>query len=143
MHIFDPLKRSKVSMSATLESSCSIVSFEEPDLVRSVSKPNTEMGLEAIIENAELVRQLVQGRPYFLLIVADETATYEREAREYMDTELELLKKGEALVVTSLGHRILATFYARTRRRHHPIRVFGTEWEAMEWIESERARPTT
>jgi hypothetical protein len=75
-----------------------------------------------------------------VLFISDETATYTKEAREYMDNDLEQLKKAEALVVTSLGHRIIANFYTRTRRRHHPVRVFATDWEAVEWINSLRER---
>lgn len=127
-------------MSTFIETSCFILSYEEPDLVRSVSKPNAETTLKEVLESTDILRQLVQGQRFFLLIVTEDSATYDKDAREYMDAELEALKKGEALVVTSLGHRILAAFYARTRRRHHPIRVFGTEWEALEWIASEREK---
>jgi hypothetical protein len=127
-------------MSITIETKKSVISFEEPDLVRSITKPHAEMEFEDILESAEAVKQLVSGNPYFLVIITDETATYSKESREHMDSELEPLKKGEALVVTSLSHRILAVFYARTRRRHHPIRVFATEWEALEWIASVRAK---
>lgn len=127
-------------MSTFAETSCSILSFEEPDLLRSVSKPHVEMTLEGIIENAEAVRDLIKGMPYYVLFISDDTATYTNEAREYIDYDLENLKKAEALVVTSLGHRIIANFYTRTRRRHHPVRVFATDWEAVEWINSLRER---
>jgi hypothetical protein len=88
----------------------------------------------------ETVKHLIQGRQFYLLIVTEETAIYTKEAREYIHTETEELKKGEAIVVTSLAHRILGTYYARTRRKHHPIRLFPTEWEALEWIDSLRAK---
>lgn len=127
-------------MNVSVETTCSIISFEEPDLVRSVSKPNTEMYLEQIIENADVVCELIAGKGYYLMIVGDETATYSKEAREYVDDRIEPFKKGEALVVQALSLRMLAMFYARTRRRHHPIRIFATEWEALEWIDSLREK---
>jgi len=129
-------------MNTFVETTTSIISFEEPDLVRSVSKPESEMTLECLLENAETVKGLVRGRKFYLLIVTEETAIYTKEAREYIHTDTEQLKKGEAIVVRSLAHRILGTFYARTRRKHHPIRLFPTVWEALEWIESLRARET-
>lgn len=129
-------------MSTFVETTCSILSFEEPDLVRSVSKPNTDMQLEQLLENADAVHRLVDGRRYYLIIVGHETATYSKEAREYVDERIEPLKKGEALVVQSLALRMIAMFYARTRRKHHPIRIFPTEWEALEWIDSLRAKET-
>ena len=122
------------------ETSCSILSFEEPDLLRSASKPGVEMTLESVKEDTKAVKDLIKGAPYYLLFISDTTATYTKEAREYMDNDLEQLKKAEALVVNSLGHRIIANFYTRTRRRHHPIRVFATDLEAREWINSLRER---
>lgn len=127
-------------MSTFIETTSTILSFEGPDLVRSVSKPGSELTIESILDNAEAVRKLINGRRFYLIIVTEETATYTKEAREYMDPVTEPLKKAEAIVVTSLAHRILATFYARTRRKHHPIRIFPTEWEALQWIDSLRAR---
>lgn len=127
-------------MNTFVETASSILSFEEPDLVRSVSKPDSEMTLECLLENAETVKELVKGQPFYLLIVTEETATYTKEAREYIHPVTESLKKGEAIVVRSLALRILGTFYARTRRKHHPIRLFSTVYEALEWIESLRER---
>ncbi len=127
-------------MNTSVETTCSILSFEEPDLVRSISKPNTDMQLEHILENSDVVHNLVAGRRYFLIIIGHETSTYSKEAREYVDERIEPLKKAEALVVQALPLRMLATFYARTRRKHHPIRIFATEWEAIEWIDSLRQK---
>lgn len=127
-------------MNTSVETTASIISFEEPDLVRSISKPQTELTLDCVLENSEAAKNMVKGQPFYLIIVTEETATYTKEAREYIHPELELLKKGEAIVVTSLPHRILGTYYARTRRKHHAIRLFATEWEALEWIDSLRAR---
>jgi hypothetical protein len=127
-------------MNAVIETTCSILYYEEPDLIRSVSKPGTEMDIDGIKENIEAAKQLTGERQYYVIIITEETATYTKEAREYKDPIIEARKKAEALVVTSLPHRILGTFYARTRRRHHPIRLFATEAEALEWIDSLRAR---
>ncbi len=127
-------------MNTSVETTCSIISFEEPDLVRSISKPNTDMSLEHIIENADVVHHMMGGRRYYLIIIGHETSTYSKEAREYVDDRIEPLKKAEALVVQALPLRMLAMFYARTRRKHHPIRIFATEWEAVEWIESLRQK---
>jgi len=128
------------AMNASIETRCSVLYFEEPDLIRSVSKPGVEMDLDGIKENVEACKQLTGDRKYFVIIVTEETSTYTKEAREYKDSVVESRKKAEALVVTSLPNRILGTFYARTRRRHHPIRLFATEAEALEWIDSLRAR---
>lgn len=114
--------------------------FEEPDLIRSVSKPEMEMNLDGVMENIEASKQLTDNRQYYVIIITDETATYTKEAREYKDPHVEAKKKAEALVVTSLPNRILGTFYARSRRRNHPIRLFSTEADALDWIESLRAR---
>ncbi|MCF8259008.1 MAG: hypothetical protein K9J06_15745 [Flavobacteriales bacterium] len=127
-------------MNSLVETTSSILSFRGPDMVRSASKPHSRMTLADIKENAEVVRNMIKGRPFYLIIVAEETADFTVEAREYVDPVLEPLKKAEAIVVRSLAHRILGTLYARTRRKNHPIRMFGTEWEAMEWIDSLRAK---
>jgi hypothetical protein len=130
-------------MSTFIETSVSIITHEEPDLIRSESKPNAEVTRAGVLEDAEVVMQLSKGKPYYLIIVANETATYDKESREYIHKETEGLKKAEALVARSLAHRILGTFYARTRRKHHPIRLFATEWEAVVWIESLRDNEPT
>ena len=127
-------------MNTSTETSATILSFEEPDLVRSVSKPDTDMTLDCVMEDAAIIKDMVKGKPFYLLIVTEDTATYDKEAREYIDPELEPLKKAEAIVVSSLANRMLGTFYARTRRKHHPIRLFPTTWEALEWIDSLRAK---
>lgn len=127
-------------MNTSVETPSNIISFEEPDLVCSVSKPNSDLTLECVMEGLALIREMVNGKPFYLIIVTENTATYEKEAREYIDPDLEPLKKAEAIVVNSLANRILGTFYARTRRKSHPIRLFPTEWEAREWIDSLRAK---
>jgi hypothetical protein len=129
-----------LSMNSTIETRCSVLHFEEPDLLRSISKPGLEMDIDGILENIEASKQLTGDRKYYVIIITEETATYTKEAREYKDASVESRKKAEAIVVTSLPNRILGTFYARSRRKNHPIRLFATEAEALEWIESLRAR---
>jgi ribosomal protein S6 len=57
---------------------------------------------------------------------------------EYGDARFEAIKKGEAIVVKTLAHRILARGIVQARRGKYPISIFNTETEAIAWFDSLR-----
>jgi hypothetical protein len=52
IHTFEHTNRFIHPMNTSIETTTSILSFEEPDLVRTVSKPGSELTLECLLENA-------------------------------------------------------------------------------------------
>ena len=72
----------------------------------------------------------------FLVDVRVQNWDAPKEVREFHATSLPLLelKKAEAILVNSLGLRILANFYSRFNRPLNPSKVFTNEDEAIEWV---------
>jgi len=87
------------------------------DVVKTYTNPDMEYDDQAAIENVEAIWEQVKDRRIFNLIVSDPTTHVTVEARGYTHNEFEKLKVAEAIVIKTLGHRILANYYAQAKPR--------------------------
>lgn len=100
-------------------------------------KPNLVFELEdAISQEKELV-EICENKPTpFLIDVRVQNWDAPREAREFHASSKPLLaiRKAEAILVNSLGLRVLANFYNKVNRPPNPVKVFNKEDEAIKWL---------
>lgn len=109
------------------------------NVVKTYTNPDTEFDELAAEENAAAIWNHLDGRRIFNLIVPDPSTHFTVDARSFKHPEFETLKIAEAIVIRTLGHRILADFRASGKNRNYPIRVFDCENNAMEWFETVKA----
>jgi hypothetical protein len=108
------------------------------DIVKTYTNPDSEFCDDAATENAQAIWGLVKDKRIYHLIVPDPTTLITIEARNYRDNNFESVKKGEAIVIKTLGHRLLAHFYMNVRKNDYPVKVFDCEIKAVEWFNSLR-----
>lgn len=111
----------------------------DDDLVTTYVNPDCEFSDESAEANFDAMYETIKDRKVYHLVVPDPTSHVTVEARNYINPRFEELKKGEALVIKTLGHRMLAQFYMMARKdKDYPIRIFDNEKAASEWFDSLR-----
>lgn len=114
--------------------------IKDEDIVKTYLHPNVEVDEEAANYNIEKSLECVNGKPFYHILVADPTTHVTVEVRNYHHEKFETLKKGEAIVIKSLAHRILATGLVAVRKHRYPTKVFDTEAEALKWFDELRGQ---
>jgi hypothetical protein len=104
------------------------------DLVTTYTHPDVEFSAESADDNYASIREDLLGRKVFHMIVPDPTTHVTLDVRSYRNEDFEDRKKGEAIVIKTLAHRLLAKFYYGIRKDRYPIRIFDTETSALEWF---------
>lgn len=110
------------------------------DLVKTYLNADVEFTDESANENVEAIWDLIKNRKVYHLVVPDSTTLVTVEAHQYRNPRFESIKKGEALVIKTLGHRILAKAYMAVRKNGYPVRIFENEQDALKWFGSMRSK---
>ena len=111
----------------------------DDDVVKTYTNPNSEFSDVSANENAEAILDLIEDNPIFHLVVPDPTTLITLNPRDYRNLRFESGKRAEAIVIKTLGHRMLANMYVKERVNIYPIRIFDDENEAMDWFDAIRA----
>ena len=106
----------------------------DDNVVKTYTNPGSELNEESANENAEAILDLIVDARVFHLVVPDPTTLITLNPREYGNTAFETLKMAEAIVIKTLGHRMLANFYVKERINKYPIRIFDDENDALAWF---------
>lgn len=107
----------------------------DDDLVITYTNPDTEFSDESADQNVVAIWDLIKDRSVFHLIVPDPSTHVTVEAREYRNERFESVKRAEAIVIKTLGHRLLAQFYLKARSdKNYPVRIFENEQDARDWF---------
>ena len=118
---------------------CSDILLLEQGIVRSAAREGVEMELTGLLENISAVKRLANGQRVGLLLVFPQLANVSMEAHRHNDPGYEAIKLAEAIVIRTLGHRLLADVYALVRGKAHPIKVLGDEEKALVWLSKQMA----
>lgn len=111
----------------------------DDDVVKLYTNPDVDLDYLAAKENVEAIWDIVKDRKVFHLVVPDSATHISLEIDQFGDNRFEAIKKGEALVIKTLGHRILAKAFVRARQHKYPVRIFDCESDALEWFDQLRA----
>lgn len=108
------------------------------DVVKTYTNPDSEFSDDSANENAEAIWDLVKTKAIYHLIVPDPTTLITVAARNYRNRQFESVKRAEAIVIKTLGHRLLAHFYMNERKNDFPVKIFDCENKAIAWFDSLR-----
>lgn len=119
----------------TLESRSSHLWLDENGILIFVHKTVPAHELKDALENIELIKQLLQGKPRPILADMSAIKSMTREARE------EYAKAGEESLVTAIGMvtrsamgRIVANFFLTFNKPTVPTRLFNNIETAKKWL---------
>lgn len=114
-----------------------VVTIEGSDLVRIAIKDNATLTVPDIGEIVEWLKQEFGERKFKVLSVPGEHSIISSEVRAFMSSpERSTRVIADAMVVTSLPHRLWANFYIQFNRPSIPAKVFGNENSARTWLEN-------
>lgn len=107
------------------------------DIVSTYTNPDSEFSGQDADKNVESIWPLIEGKKIFHLIIPDPSTHVTVEARDYANPKFDSVKKAEAIVIKTLGHRLLAQFYLKARHgKSYPVRIFDSEIDAHNWFRS-------
>ena len=104
------------------------------DVVKTYTNPSSDFTDESANQNAEAILDLLEEEQVFHMVVPDSTTLITLNPRDYRNAKFESRKRAEAIVIKSLGHRMLANFYVKERINDYPVRIFDDELEAIDWF---------
>ena len=109
------------------------------DVVKTYTNANTVLSDDDADQNVRAIWELIKDKSVYHLVVPDPTTHITVEAGKYRNDDFDSRKKGEAIVIKTLGHRILAQVYIKMRTSRFPIRIFDCEHKAIEWFDALRS----
>lgn len=81
------------------------------------------------------IGELSEGKPARIMMVPLPNTVFDHGAREFSASEEGLQYTiGDALVVSSLAHKILANFYLKFNKPRKPSKAFDHEEDAIAWL---------
>lgn len=109
-----------------------------PSIVENVILEYTSIDTEEVLKIKEANKQLTDGRPYAVLVNSGLFTSITKEARELSaSTEFAQMTIAKALLVHSLGHRIVGEFYIKINKPLIKTKVFSNRDKAIEWLNKE------
>jgi hypothetical protein len=85
------------------------------------------------INNA--IGALSDSKPARIMMVPQPNTAFDHGAREFSSSDEGLQYTiGDAMVINSLGHKILVSFYLKFNKPKKPSKAFDTEEAAMDWL---------
>jgi hypothetical protein len=110
------------------------------DLVITYTNPDIEFSGESALQNVNAIWHLIKDRSVFHLFIPEPSTHVTVEVGSFQNTRFDSVKRAEAIVIKTLGHRLLAQFYLKARKdKSFPVRIFDNEMDAKEWFNSLRS----
>lgn len=106
-----------------------------PNIVENIINDNTELGIDELIELKKINKQLTEGKPYAVLVDSGMLTSITKEGREFIATkQFQQQTIAKALLVRSLGHRLVGRFYIRINKPHTKTKIFSDRDKAIQWL---------
>ncbi|MBS1636860.1 MAG: hypothetical protein JST26_13165 [Bacteroidetes bacterium] len=124
-------------MSDNLTSEKTEVLILEPGIIENIVKPGAIIETEDIRLLKEKNERLSKGKKYAVLVTSGHLSSITKEARELVASkEFAQNTMAKALLIESLGHRIVGNFYLRINKPHIKTRLFADRDVAILWLKS-------
>lgn len=107
----------------------------DEDIIEIVVAANYETTIEDVDEVNAIVVKLTQGKPHYIITVTQQGSSTTNEVKEYAAQES--FRKNviaQAIVISNIAIRLMATVYMRINRPKQKIKLFNTQDEALRWI---------
>ena len=104
-------------------------------------KDKVDFELEDAIEVDEILINLVEGKPFVILIDARNIrSSMSHEARDFFANDKNIIdiRKAQAIVVNNLHSRLIAKFYMTFNKPPNPIKIFNDYKKAEVWIKEKK-----
>ncbi|MBA2610690.1 MAG: hypothetical protein H0U95_01875 [Bacteroidetes bacterium] len=114
------------------------INFDERGFLRiAFNDTDDEIDFDEIKQQVDACYIITEGKAIPVLIdVRNGRKNLSPEARNYAgkNNPYKHLKLAEALLIKSLAQRIMANFFIKIGKHHHPSKVFTREEAAIKWL---------
>jgi len=120
----------------TYESRISHISALSNGIIRVEMKNDMQLMLEDLDENFSIYKDILGNKEngLFLVVFAKEGQSSKEGREKFASPERTAIKKAEALVISTISHRIESNFYKNFFDPKHPVRLFEDEELAIKWL---------
>ena len=107
-------------------------------IIENMIHDHQELCVPELLEIKSLNTQLSGGKPYAVLVNSGQLTTITKAGRE-LSASKEFVQNtvAKALLVKSVGHRIVGQFYLRVNKPHVSTKLFGKRDEAIDWLRTQ------
>lgn len=107
----------------------------EEGIIENYVKPGVLIDSDDMWEIKKQNLLLSKNQPYAVLVVQGHLATVSKDAKETAASkEYVGITRAKALIVDSLGHRIVSNFYLNVNKPHIKTKIFNNRNEAIYWL---------
>jgi hypothetical protein len=117
----------------TFDGELALFWFDEHGILCARSK-NTPRTLARQKANYEFIRKISGNKKVCLLTDTSSTSPQDRETRDYVALELPAIFKAMAVISSTAVGKFIANQFVHLKDQPIPIRLFGNEDEAREWL---------
>lgn len=106
-----------------------------PQILQTFVKENNTIDVADLWKIKEVNRELADGKKYGVLVESDMMTNITKDAMKLSASkEFQENTVAKALIIKSVGHQIVGSFYLKFNKPHIPTRIFKEKEEALEWL---------
>lgn len=110
----------------------------EEGMVENVFKSGEPIEAEDFYELRETNLNLMNHKPYTVLVTAEELTSFTKEARELIASKAFAgITIAKALLISGLGQRLIGNFYMKVNKPYIKTRLFTDREKATDWLRQE------
>lgn len=114
-----------------------VVHYIKNDVLHIVFKNDVIVDLDDMIESKKVREELQKGNPMKVFVDARGLFQITKDAREFASLEENAKMSSKmAIVVNSLGIRMVANFFVKVNKPNTPSKMFSTKEKALEWLDA-------
>lgn len=118
-----------------IERDKAIITRLEDGIIKVEVRDNIEFNEADLDDNYRIYLDIkTQERVPFLVIFGLNSFAQSATRLKFADKKRARIKLKEALVLTSLAHRLIAQFYINYHKPNHPTKIFSNERDALIWL---------
>lgn len=109
-----------------------------PRIVENIIHDYVTLDIENVREIKEINKKLVSEHPYAVLVDSGLFTSITMEARKLSaSSEFAESTVAKALLVRSLGHRMVGQFYIKVNKPRINTKIFSDREQAIEWLKGQ------
>lgn len=105
------------------------------DIVYVLFKDDCTLDILLQLRLLDYYRDITKGKLMRFIFLAAENVSITKEARDNaILIEDQSMVGASALIVNNLAYKIIANFYMKVNKPKRPLKAFGKEEDAIEWL---------
>lgn len=130
--------QTEVQVLKIFETRVSTIEWRADGILKITMKPNAHVEIADSKKIFSILKSLSSGKKDMLVVViTSEGNTTDKEVREFSTSdEASQFTIGEAIVTTSLAHRLFVNFMLSFHKPKRHLKMFSSEEQAIDWLYS-------